>query len=195
MDVNAADLLLDHFDKYLGKGEGSWKWGEGRETHFYVFLFACPFAADSHVLVTCGLSAHQFAMADSPEKKIRREFLICADKSSDPKALAALLIAVGIDALNAHAVHAVGSVMLGDGPVLSGGNAAFENLYVATPLGFPYGFATCEQLSPPVEIVQIVPISEKEMKFVMANGGHVLEENLMANLSNLLRFDRRKECA
>jgi hypothetical protein len=134
------------------------------------------------------------SLAEEPAKKVEREFLICADARNGINALAALLIAVGMDALDNHVTRRIHSLMPGSGPVLSGGNPVFEHLYLSKPLGFPEGFSECGVPSSPVEIVQIIPLPERERRFVNTEGRQVLENRLTGDLENLLRFDWRSEC-
>nr|WP_308633446.1 suppressor of fused domain protein [Massilia sp. YIM B02443] len=156
--------------------------------------YPCPFSLNSHVLITCGLSAHRLSLADEPLKRVEREFLICADNGNDINALAALLIAVSMDSLDNHVTQKIYSVMPGSGAVLSRGNPIFEHLFLSKPLGFPEGFGNCENSSSSLEIIQIIPLSERERRVVSTEGRQVLEKRLAGDLENLLRFDWRTEC-
>lgn len=192
MNSDIGGKLLDYFEEFLGARESSWKWQTDDGVQFYVFKYRCPFNANAYALVTCGLSAHQFSIVGD-SKVVNREFLICADEETNMKAIAALLIAVGAEALDAHVVNPISSVLEGGRPLVTSGNAEFEYLYVSTPLGFDGGFGVCDKTSPSIEIAQLIPITNRERLFFAAEGGPALENRLMADLINLLRFDRRNE--
>jgi hypothetical protein len=43
MNNNVADLLLEHFEKYLSVGESSWIWEKMGRIQFYVLKYPFPF--------------------------------------------------------------------------------------------------------------------------------------------------------
>jgi len=47
--------------------------------------------------------------------------------------------------------------------------------------------------SPPIEILQVVPISEREKQFVQERSVHAFEQAMVANLAALLDVDARAE--
>lgn len=192
MTVNyPGEVLLVHFERFLGPMSHRWS-GKGRpENAFEVLEFSGRPQLDSQCLVTFGLSAHHLQIAREGNSTIRMELAIFAYRTFDSKVLGALLFAVGLDAIERHLTSGLHGVLNGSGPVLSGGNPEFEHLYLASPGYFPRSFDWCTELSPPVAIVQLIPISSGERKLITEVGWSAFEDAIAERNIDLLKFDAR----
>ncbi|MDZ4151301.1 suppressor of fused domain protein [Methylicorpusculum sp.] len=192
VSVLQGEHILLHLERFLGVSKKRWLC-PGDESPFQVLLFPeCP-DSSSQCLVTYGLSAHQLRIMGKNDSVIQVELIICADSLFDPKVLAASLIAVGLDAIRKNAIPTVHEVLLGEGAVSS--NPVFEHLYLTFPGFFSPEFELCETVSPPVAIVQLIPISTNEKKLIAKRGWRVFEEGLAKQDIDLFKFDQRKELA
>lgn len=188
-----AEILFDYFERFLGPMKSSWRGKDGQEMPFQVLAYPKQPELDCLTLITFGLSAHQLQVSDNCEGKVRMELLICANSSFESKLLYPLLFAAGLDALEHHATPGVHGVLNGSGPVLIGGNPLFEHLYLTHPGFFPKEFDLCEELSPPVSIAQIIPISSNEREFIVREGWSEFENRATEQSVDFLEFDARKE--
>lgn len=194
MAVNfEADILLEHLEQFLGAMKSRWRRKNEFEESFEVFLYSEQPESDCQCLVTFGLSAHQLQLVGKCDCVFRMELAICASSLFDSKALGALLFAVGLDILEHHTTPGVHGVLGGCGSVLANGNPIFEHLYLASPGYFPHEFELCLDLSPPVAIIQLIPISSGERDLIENEGWEVFEDAIIEQGIDLLEFDGRRE--
>jgi len=184
-----GELVLQHLEQFLGPFKE--RWLNSASPSLQVMWFPeCP-EPNSQCLVTYGLSAHILQIISNGNSVNKMELIICTKSSIDSKALAALLFAIGQDALVQHATPGVHRVLIGEGAVLS--NPLFEHFYLTLPGYFPDEFAICEALSPPVTMVQLIPISSREREVIEKQGWRVFEDELVKQDIDLLAFDTRLE--
>lgn len=190
MEVNLqGEIVLRHLERFLGPLKK--RWLNDAAPSFQVLLFSDRPKRDSQCLVTYGLSAHLLQIVGNGDSTIKMELLICADSSFDPEALAALLFAVGQDAVTQHATPGVRKVLMGSGAILL--NPVFEHFYLTFPGYFPAEFEMCEAVSSPVAIVQLIPISSKEREAIEKQGWRAFEDGMVEQHIDLLAFDNRRE--
>ena len=192
MSVNLqAELILRHLEQYLGPWNERWLSSGNDASPFQVLLFPKQPEPDGQCLVTFGLSAHQLRIEGQSGNTSRMEFAICAASSFDSKELAALLIAVGLDAVTRHVTPGIHGVLMGSGAVLS--NPLFEHFYLSFPGYFPAEFELCETVSPPVVIAQLIPITSGERELIERQGWRSFESAMVDQRIDLLAFDTRQE--
>lgn len=192
-ELTDAERLFDHLELYLGAMETRWYGKDIGKVPFDVFVYRCPFHSDAQALVTFGVSMCDRGLAAHVDHVPRREFVIFANDHCNTKALAALLVAIGLESHSKPVASPLGSVLAGSGPVLSGGNPHYEHLYLTAPIKLPESFLSCDTISPPVEIAQIIPISGREKQFVETSGVSAFEKRLVEHWRELLKFDQRTE--
>lgn len=186
-----GELVLRHLERFMGPLKE--RWLNDAAPSFQVMLFSeCP-ERGNQCLVTYGLSAHLFQIVGKGDSTTRMELIICADSSFDPKALAALLFAIGQNAVARHAIPEVHGVLMGAGAVLS--NPMFEHFYLTFPGYFPAEFEICEAVSPPVAMIQLIPISFREHEIIVKQGWRTFENGVAEQHIDLLAFDTRRELA
>lgn len=193
MTINLqGEVVLRHLEQFLGGFTKRWiSNNDDKAASFQVLLFPeCP-DSECFCLATYGLSAHELAIANNADMAVRMELIICADSTCDDNALAALLMAVGHELLKHHSTPGVHGVLPGNGPVLE--NPIFQGFYLALPGYFPVEFEVCENISPPVAICQLIPISSREAELVNNSGWRAFENAIVDQCADLLAFDRRIE--
>ena len=191
---NDADVLLDHFEHYLGNMESSFRAKKDGDFPFMVLVYPPkPSGADS-ILMTCGLSAHRLYVP-SENRTTRIELGIFAREGPSKAVLNALLTAVALHLLETHESPGRHGILPGEGPVLAGGNPSFESFYLRPPVGLPDGFASCGDLSSPIEILQLIPITSGEERLIANAGWCAFEQAVLAQQIDLLSFDTRREAA
>lgn len=188
-----AEALYDHFENFLGQAQH--RWHSRGKSGFSINVFEYIGQPDSAAttLLTFGLSSHQLRTREVTPVAVRTELMICANAEFHSKALSALLFAVAFDALDEHLIPAEHRVLSGSGPVLTGGHARFEHLYFARPGFFPLNFQRFEEVSLPVDVMQIIPISTSEKELISIEGWESFEDLVIAQGIDLLDFDRRDE--
>ncbi len=188
-----GQLVLRHLERFLGAPKIRWLSSGDDTSAFQVLQFSERPTPESQCLVTFGLSAYQLHVINKSHATTRSEFVICADSSFETKALAALLIAIGLDAVARNATAEVHDVLAGSGAVWS--NPVFEHFYLTFPGYFPEDFELCEAVSPPVSFVQLVPVSSRERRAIFRQGWRAFENSIVNQKIDLLAFDTRREVA
>lgn len=185
-----GEIVLRHLEAFLGQPEQIWRRErDGSVLPFQVFFFKDQPIVGSICLVTFGLSSHQFVGPKGGALKF--ELIICARAEFDPRALSALLIAVGQHCLAEHSTPGLHGVLPGEGGVLS--NPEFEHIYWTFPGQLPEEFEVCSNLSPPVYFFQLLPVSSGERDLILSLGWREFERRLQATQHDLLELDRRED--
>jgi hypothetical protein len=148
---------------------------------------------DCNTYCTFGLSDIRLATSGTANS-LQLEYLICANSTYDPDIIAALLLAVA-EYTNAHKhTPGVHGVLCGSGPVLHGGSLLFEHFYLAQPGYFQPEFrSTKKSADQEVELVQLIPVTEKEKSLIQSVGWEVFEELLIEQEIDVVAFDSRAE--
>lgn len=186
-----GEYVLRHLEEFLGPSTLSWSRVGKDALPFQVLLFPERPELDSQSLVTYGLSAYPLRIIGKNDSELRIELAICADSTFDSRDLVALLIAIGLKAFKRQATPGAHGVLEGEGAILT--NPVFEHFYLTFPGYFPSEFELCETVSPPVAIIQLIPISSKERELIMERGWRYFEQAIVEQGIDLLKFDRRRE--
>jgi len=186
-----GEYLLRHLEQFLG--EASERWQESTAARFQVLLFRAQPDEGVNCLVTYGLSAVELALGSGPSRSAAIELMICADQMIEPKRLAATLIGVGMHALTQGALPDLHQVLPGQGAVHD--HPLFEHFYLTSPGYFPAEFDRCAGLMPPIEMVQLLPVSTRERAMIARQGWENFEDAASSGEIDLLLYDRRPEVA
>lgn len=184
--------LFDHYDKHLGRVELNWNLIDLPKEKFRVFAYGSQSDESCSTVCTFGLSDLELAVSDTAAKA-RLEYLICTRRTFSTEAIASLLLAIGhytIEEMNTPGLH---GILEGDGPVLYGGNTAYEHFYLSVPKSFTAKFAACEATIPTIAFVQLIPITSNEKVFIDQNGWEKFEARLLSSDIDMAEFDRRNE--
>lgn len=184
-----GEYLLRHLEKFLGKATERWQTSD--EASFQVLLFPNNPYTTENCLVTFGLSAVELSLGAEQPRLATVELLICANNEIEPKRLAATLIGVASHALRHRSLPDLHEVLPGQGAVHD--NPLFEHFYLTSPGYFPAEFDRCTAVVPPIEMVQLLPITSRERVIITQQGWAHFEEAAVADDIDLLEYDRRAE--
>lgn len=182
--------LFDHYCSHLGKVKKNWNLKDVPKEELRILGFSSAAAIADAQICTFGLSDHPLKTVAN-DKSYRVEYMISTGAATDVGKIASLLLAISEHTIKRGVFPGVHNVLGGNGPVLYGGNPVFEHFYLTRPIDLARDFAICLSVEPPIEIVQLVPISTKERKFIESNGWESFEKLLLEEHKNLLLFDGR----
>lgn len=186
--------LFDHYERHLGGVKLHWKLRDSPDYDLKIFCFDVPRTNDGNALCTFGISDHLLYTADGGRRS-RLEHVVFLRDAGKRERVAALLLALASHALEKHHSPGIHHVLSGKGPVLHGGNPDFEHFYLSRPLAGKPELAICDAVAPPIELVQLIPISSVEKAFVETWGGPRFEQLLLQQGIDLQAFDERSQLA
>jgi len=184
--------LFDHYAACLGPVTRNWNMRTIPKEELRVFGFDGAPEPGCSVLCTFGLSDHCLH-APGARDGARLEYLFSVSAACDAGKIAALLLAIGAHALEKRYSPGVHGVLEGKGAVLFEGNPRFEHFYLASPIGLPTDLAVCGTVAPSTGIVQLIPVSSEEKRFIDTRGWQAFERLLRTARVDLSLFDGREE--
>lgn len=188
-----GEYLLRHYEQFLGEIKGAEYVSQGAGGTVQILLFRDQPEPGLNCAVTFGLSAVQVALGSPPTRNGRMELLICADATIEIPRLAGPLLVVARRAMKYRRLPDMHDVLEGEGAVSE--NPLFEHIYLTNPGYFPAEFDECKSVSPPVEIFQLLPISNRERDMIVGEGWKCFERGASAQDIDFAQYDRRPEVA
>jgi hypothetical protein len=186
-----GEYLLRHYERFLGEVKGAEYVSEGKGGTFQILLFRDQPEPGLNCVVTFGVSAADIALGRQSQRRARVELMICADASIEIARLAGPLMVVARTALEARRLPDLHELMEGEGAVSE--NPLFEHIYLTNPGYFPAEFDACEGVAPPIEIVQLVPVSNGEREIITRLGWARFEDGAAEQGVDFAQYDRRPE--
>ncbi len=162
-----------HLERYLGPIARGWS-TSGDMTGVQVCLFEERPAPGVVTYATLGLSRH---LLDMPRgRQVRHELLLSASVSFAHEDLAKLLLYLAEGLLREHKALLRGQVLPLGHPVAPASGC--DSIYVARPVVFPEGLATCVDTQPPTVFPWLVPVHAAEATLVSRLGWNEFEDRL-----------------
>lgn len=163
-----------HLERYLGTIARGWGATNENPGGVQVCLFEHQPAPEAVTYATLGLSHHVLAMAN--DRTVRQELLLPVFRTSASDDLVKLLLHVADQVLERHEAPLRGEVFRLGHPLCAG--ASCQHLYATIPVIFPDGLATCEETSPPTVCIWLVGITDREARWIDAEGWEAFEDQL-----------------
>lgn len=179
--------VIDHFEKYLGPVEEGWSEdADGVKMPFQIARFAKGSGPGTVAYATLGL--HRYALqSPSTGRDLRLELLMLV-RGGPNGAIPALLHQIAMNALEAGRAYVRGEVLGPQGPILPG--SRLKAFYLANPVYLPDEFGDVQVGSEEFAIAWLVPISEREARYVARYGWERFEDKLAEADPDLTDFFR-----
>lgn len=195
-----ADSALAHIEQFLGSYEttcdGMW-WYEPSEPpgspeenpyRYCVMRFRDQPLADLVTYVTVGASACELTQEHG--NSIRMEFLLCAESSAPAAPIVSVLMGFTNAAMRLARAPFEGEVIEWKRPLFE--QPHFRHLYVTHPILFNEKLALCENVSPPILVVELIPLSEREALTAIRVGAQ-FNRLIIESQCPIWRLDARDE--
>lgn len=179
--------LIRHIEDHLGPILGGLSDGSKQPLQ----IVHCNHApvAGMRVLVTLGLSFTPLYI--DAGKHLRQELVLMFREVDGPRNLPAIVQDLALEARTKTQAFGLGDVVGPRGPLTEG--ATVSAFYIAQPGYLPESFAVFTPTvpsEPPIVFAWLVPITESEAAFVLANGRDAFEDELERIDPDLLDFHR-----
>jgi hypothetical protein len=191
-DQSDRVILFDHYEANLGKMTSSSSLKGMPKQDFLVFIYEGQPYEDCTTYVTVGVSDHPLHSRRTHCDE-RLEYMICAESTYDQKLMVAVLMGLAVRSTDSRETAGIHGVWTGVGPVIIGGNPLFEHFYLTNPGHFAASIDRCDDVEPPIQIVQVIPITSGEHAFIVAHGWEAFESRLDQQEIDLMGFDSRLE--
>lgn len=163
-----------HMERHLGPIARGWVDRAGEPAAIQVCLFQERPIPGTVTYATLGLSHHILEMPGGRE--VRQELLLLAAHRFADDDRAKLLAHVAEGVVREHQALLRGQVFPLGYPVAPGSRC--NSLYVALPVVFPDGLATCSDTQPPTVFAWLIPIHADEAALAARLGWDAFEDRL-----------------
>lgn len=163
-----------HLERYLGPIARGWADGVGEPADVHVCLFEERPIPGTVTYATLGLSRHVLEMPR--RRKVRQELLLSVARRFAHDDRAKLLAYSAERLLHEHQALLRGQVLPLGHPMAPGSSCS--SLYVALPVVFPGGLATCSDTRPPTVFAWLIPLHADEAALVGRLGWSAFEDQL-----------------
>lgn len=178
-------FIDQHLERHLGAIVRGWG-PSGELGSVQVCLFEDRPVPGTVTYATLGLSRHVLEMPRGRE--VRQELLLSVAVDFADDDLAKLLAYVADGLVREHRALLRGQVLPLDHPVARVSRC--DSLYVALPVVFPEGLATCSDTQPPTVFAWLIPIHSAEASLVSRLGWNEFEDRLESADPDLFDLER-----
>lgn len=194
------DSALRHIEQYLGAYEtacdGVWwydptKFPGSPEINPYsycVMRFKDQPMAGISTFITVGACIKELAQEE--KKPVRMEFLMCAESNIETSSVVSILMGFTNSAMRLGRAPFDGEVVEWKQPLFESAN--FRHLYVSHPIFYDEKLALCKEVSPPLIVSELYPLSQFESG-VAVNMGANFNKIIIEQSLPLWMLDRRDE--
>jgi Suppressor of fused protein (SUFU) len=163
-------------EAFLGPTDGGWtKTDDGHLFNFPVLRFSkWPQYPNITVYATLGLSNTVLSITDG---KIRHELLFATHARYAEPGYAAVLHVVGAELIRSGIGLLRGETIPPRGPIADG--SSLSALYCSVPTFLPDDANVFKHTIPPTVFVWLLPITERELSFVISHGWSQFEDELV----------------
>lgn len=182
--------LIDHLERFCGPLQyGVSREVNGEQLPFHVVRLESSGSSGIQVLSTLGLSNYALESRVSG-KTILHELIVVLRIDQPLKSLPAVLVDIGIEAIEAGVAYLRGDVIGPRGPLAEG--SELTALYAAIPSCFPDEFHSfVREDGATVVFVWLVPISTEEARIAAEQGWEALEALFERSDPNVLDLERK----
>lgn len=179
--------LTQHLESYLGQITEGLSVSEAGQGMPIILPFRNQPIKGATTYVTLGCSNVTLHQEDG--SAIRQELLMISYDGYDQMEIVALISSVYLEDMLATGSALTHRSVLGPaGPIIDG--SQLTAFYCARPAYFPDGFHRFTETDPIVEFLWLVPITDREAKYVKKNGSDAFEYLLVEQDPDLMNLSR-----